>query len=440
MMRFLYGILWFTLEYVLRVFYPRRKLINSPKEFYGRTIYVSNHAASFMDPLVIASFRRPIVFFMTRSDIFTPLMKPILWASHMLPIYRQQDGEDTKGKNEEVFNTCTKILNHGRNLLIFGEGFTDDVFIRRLKPVKKGAVRIGFITLEKINWKKNVYLAAVGCNYSDPNEMRSDLLISTSDKICLNEYREEYLANPNKVISEVTKRVEELLKAQLTHIEDAKLAPFHENVMKITRKGMNALCIDKSILLEERWRYSQNLAHWFNANVNEENTSLMELKNRLELYFKSLKTMKIDEPSLFDMVTKNGIRSKELAYLIVLFPFMILGFLHCALPYFLIKRFVEKKFRRRVFWSSVKLLLGMIIIGLVNIPFIFLFYHFVFPSYWLGFLYYLLIGAFGLAAYMWFRYFNRFQQKGKLKKMDLKPIWEERREILVQIQTLISVA
>jgi len=439
-MRFLYGILWFTLEYVLRVFYPRRKLINSPKEFYGRTIYVSNHAASFMDPLVIASFRRPIVFFMTRSDIFTPLMKPILWASHMLPIYRQQDGEDTKGKNEEVFNTCTKILNHGRNLLIFGEGFTDDVFIRRLKPVKKGAVRIGFITLEKINWKKNVYLAAVGCNYSDPNEMRSDLLISTSDKICLNEYREEYLANPNKVISEVTKRVEELLKAQLTHIEDAKLAPFHENVMKITRKGMNALCIDKSILLEERWRYSQNLAHWFNANVNEENTSLMELKNRLELYFKSLKTMKIDEPSLFDMVTKNGIRSKELAYLIVLFPFMILGFLHCALPYFLIKRFVEKKFRRRVFWSSVKLLLGMIIIGLVNIPFIFLFYHFVFPSYWLGFLYYLLIGAFGLAAYMWFRYFNRFQQKGKLKKMDLTPIWEERREILVQIQTLISVA
>ncbi len=439
MMRILYAILWFTLEYCLRIFYPRQKLINSPKEFYGRTIYVSNHAASFMDPLVVASLRRPIVFFMTRSDIFTPFMKPILWASHMLPIYRQHDGEDTKGKNEEVFNTCAKILSFGRNLLIFGEGFTDDVFIRRLKPIKKGAVRIGFITLEKINWNKKIYIAAVGVNYSDPNEMRSDLLVSTSDKICLNDYKEEFLANPNKVINELTKRVEELLKAQLTHIEDAKMAPFHENVMKLTRKGMNVDCSDHAIQLEKRWKYSQHLAHWFNANVTPENTALMELKIRLETYFKSLKSKKISERNLVEMMATNGSRTKELLYLIGLFPFMLLGLIHCALPYFFIKRFVEKSFKRRVFWSSVKLLLGMIIIGLLNIPVIFLFHNFVFPSYWLGFLYYLLIGLFGLAAYMWFRYFKRFNEKGKMLKMDLKPIWNEREEILKEIERLIPI-
>jgi 1-acyl-sn-glycerol-3-phosphate acyltransferase len=95
-----------------------------------------------MDPLVVASLRLPIVFFMTRSDVFTPISRPLLWASHMLPIYRQHDGEDTKAKNEEVFQKCSRILSFGRNLLIFGEGFTDDTFVRRLKPVKKGAVRI----------------------------------------------------------------------------------------------------------------------------------------------------------------------------------------------------------------------------------------------------------------------------------------------------------
>jgi len=151
-----------------------------------------------MDPLVVASFRPPIVFFLTRSDVFTKLTKPFLWAAHMLPIYRQQDGVDTKDENIKTFDECTKILKYGRNLLIFGEGFTDDVFIRRLKPVKKGAVRIGFYSLEKLNWKKKIYIAAVGCNYSDPNEMRSDLLISTSKRICLNDYRQEYEENPIK--------------------------------------------------------------------------------------------------------------------------------------------------------------------------------------------------------------------------------------------------
>lgn len=135
-MRFFYFILFITLKYSLRIFYHRIKTINSPKTFLGSTIYVSNHAASFMDPLVIGGLRMPIVFFMTRSDVFTPLTKPFLWAAHMLPIYRQHDGVDTKDANQKVFAKCNKVLSFGRNLLIFGEGFTDDEFIRRLKPIK----------------------------------------------------------------------------------------------------------------------------------------------------------------------------------------------------------------------------------------------------------------------------------------------------------------
>ncbi len=122
-MRLLYFVLYIILKYPLRIFYPRVHSVNSPKNFFGRTIYVSNHAASFMDPLVIASFRNPIVFFLTRSDVFTPISKPILWAAHMLPIYRQHDGVDTKDENQKTFESCAKILNFGRNLLIFGEGF-----------------------------------------------------------------------------------------------------------------------------------------------------------------------------------------------------------------------------------------------------------------------------------------------------------------------------
>src|SRR6187431_1953617 len=121
-MRFFYFILYITLKYTLRVYFKTIKTFNSPKSFLGRTIYVSNHAASFMDPLVVASSRSPIVFFMTRSDVFNKFTRPFLWAAHMLPIYRQQDGVDTKDENTKVFEKTTKVLSYGRNLLIFGEG------------------------------------------------------------------------------------------------------------------------------------------------------------------------------------------------------------------------------------------------------------------------------------------------------------------------------
>ncbi len=441
MMRFFYLVLKLAMQYGVRLFYPRFKTVNSPSQWYGRTIYVSNHAASFMDPLVAAGMRRPIVFFMTRSDVFTPLTKPILWAAHMLPIYRQHDGVDTKDKNVAVFDQCARILSFGRNLLIFGEGFTDDVFIRRLKPLKKGAVRIGFHTLEKIHWKKKIYIAAVGVNYSDPNEMRSDCLVSTSEKICLNDYKELYLDNPNKAITELTKIVEDLLKIQITHVEDMRWSQFHEQVMMLTRKGMNALNSDHSIPLEKRWRYSQNLALWLNEKTTEAHEKLIPLKEKIAHYFSDLRKNKIDENHVHEMAVSGKIhRTNNLIHLVLLFPFMLLGMIHCALPYLLVKRFVEKSFKRRVFWSSVKLLMGMIAIGILNIPVIFAIHAFVYPSYLCAFGYYFLIGLFGLAAYMWFRHLKRFHQKGIAQHKDLTSWMERRSDLIKEIHAHIPLA
>ena len=184
-MRFLYFVMYYILNYTLRLYFRNIKVHNKPSKF-GKTIYVSNHAASFMDPLVIAAFNRSVVYFLTRSDVFTPFTKPIFWIAHMLPIYRQRDGVNTKEKNNEVFKKCTETLLRNRNLLIFGEGVTDDQFVRRLKPLKKGALRIGFTTLEACDWKENVYIAAIGCNYSNPSRFRSYLLIKNSKPILLN--------------------------------------------------------------------------------------------------------------------------------------------------------------------------------------------------------------------------------------------------------------
>ncbi|MFT5582285.1 MAG: 1-acyl-sn-glycerol-3-phosphate acyltransferase, partial [Psychromonas sp.] len=310
----------------MRVFYKDIAIVNDETNFLGSTIYVSNHAASFMDPLIIASLKRPIVFFMTRSDVFTKLTKPLLWSVHMLPIYRQQDGENTAKKNEAVFGACSRVLKYGRNLLIFGEGFTDDKFVRRLKPVKKGAVRIGFFTLEKQNWNKKIYIAAIGLNYTSPNKMRSDILIETSEKICLNDYREQYESNPVKVIHELTKEIEIKMQECITHIENIEHTDFHEDIMSIARNGMNAENYDPAIPIIERRKNSQILAEFFNKNASKVNKEGDVLKQELSSFFKELKANKIKQNDIIEFEKCQKLSYlPELFHSILIFPIALLG-------------------------------------------------------------------------------------------------------------------
>ena len=287
-MRILYFLFFLALNYTLRLYFRKVDVVNKPERF-SSTIYVSNHAASFMDPLLLAPFNRAVVFFMTRSDVFTAFTRPIFWMAHMLPIYRQRDGVNTKEKNQEVFKKSSEILLRKRSLLIFGEGVTDDVFIRRLKPLKKGAVRIGFTALESCNWAQDVYLATIGCNYSNPAKFRSDVVIRNSEKILLNEFRTEFETNPNKIIQELTVRLEAMLKNDLIHVNEEESAVFTERMMLIQRKGM-PMFEENTVPLLERWNYTKDLVEDFNNNPEK----YAALRAPVKDYFEGLKARNID--------------------------------------------------------------------------------------------------------------------------------------------------
>lgn len=440
-MRLIYFILKIVLKFTLWVYYPKIRLVNTPKKRFARTIYASNHAASFMDPLVVAGNQTPIVFFMTRSDVFVNWLKPILWAAHMFPIYRSQDGEDTKVKNEAVFKKCTEVLKFGRSLLIFSEGFTDDIFIRRLKPIKKGAVRIGFGALEDMNWKKDVYLQAVGVNYSDPNTIGSDVVISNSDPIRLNDYKEAYLENPNKVITELTATLEGLMQEQLTHVNDKEWSDFHEHVMRLTKKGMNAVDYDKNETLLNRWNYSRNLAKWINISETGEDRNLIGLRAKLQEYFNKLKASYFGEHHLTQLVDSSYNRFVHLFKLVVFFPIFILGLIHNYPTYWFVKRFVEKSFKRKVFWGSVKMLMGALVNGIYNILLVYflnkLFFQFA-PFAW-GYFFTVPMLS-GVIAYNYVKWYANFKVMERLKDEDVTAIIEERAELQKSIQSLIPVA
>ena len=437
-MRLIYFNFVIFLNYSLRLYFRKIQLVNPTRKFFGSTIYVSNHASAFMDPLIVSVLRRPIVFFMTRSDIFTKWNQPFLSSCHMIPIYRQHDGGNAAEKNKASFRKATDILASNRNLLIFGEGMTDDVFERRLKPLKKGALRIGFTALESTNWKKKIQIVGLGCNYTNPNVMGSDLLIAESAPIVLNDYREQYEENPSKTINELNRLLELRLSREITHIELDQDFAFHEQVMKITRKGMDARCFDPRLSLLDRWGYSKALAHFMNQFQGIYPEKLNKLRQEVSNYFELLNSKGMTEEHFYQAHRKTKVLNR-LAFAL-LAPIALLGFAHAYITYIFVKRFVENTFKRKVFWCSTKMVMTMLLMQLFNLPVLFLLPKFIGLPFWSALLYFMSIGILSLVWYEWRRALINWKSVRQYKKEDTSgELWQIREELICRIQDEIQL-
>lgn len=442
-MRPLYLLFKVLISYAILLFFKRNKCVNAPKKFKAQTIFVVNHASAFMDPWVIAELQRPILFFLTRGDIFKAWLRPLTWASHMIPIFRtKENGADSAEKNEVIFQEVYRLLKKKKSILIFGEGYTDDVFVRSLKSIKKGPARIGFGAMESTNWELDIKIQCSGINYADPNEFRSEVLISNSEPIHLKDYKEAYLKNPAKTITKITKMVTEDLQEQLTYLEDPKLTDLHNHIQSITKKGIAHNQSNEKIDLESRWRYSQKLAHFINTKYEAENLKWSELKSSLAYYFKTLKKEKIrDQWVLNDSINKPHYIVVRLLVLLIGLPFFLIGSFHHLIPYLFVKKFTEKTFKRRVFWSGIKLLLGYLILALFNI-FLCLFINFSFElvNNWMLWGYILfIVPPLGLFAYWYANYFKNTYQLLSINQVKLEKLKAERAKCATLIEATIQL-
>ncbi len=420
-MRPLYFIFWFCLGFSFRLFFKRVVQVRPNKKRFGRTIFVSNHPSAFLDPIVIARLRKPVIYFMTRSDVFNKFTRPIFWLAHMLPIYRQQDGGDSQEKNKKVFKKATQALARNRNLLVFGEGITDDIFERRLKPIKKGAIRIGFTALEDLNWSVEIKVQGLGINYTNPGILRSEVLIAGAEPIVLNDYKNAYLENPNKVITELNRELEARMQAQITHVITDENVILHEQLQQLTRKGMHVHCYDSSLSLEERWQYSKSLAQMLNSNEKENEARWAHLKQAMQAYFAVLAKNKLTETELYWFRIEENWRRQQVLNLFFWLPFFILGLIHIALPYLWVKRFVEKTLKRPVFWSGAKMGVLLVILPLWNFLLLWLASHYIDANWSIWSLYFI---GLNLVAHGFHRFITTWKNWRKAMKFSAQKMTE----------------
>ncbi len=435
-MRYLYLFLKYSIPYSLRVVYKRISILNEPKEALGRTFFAVNHPNAFMDPLIPGAMAKPIVHFMTRGDIYKGVVKHLFYHAHMLPIYRQHDGPDYNEKNAQVFKWVSKEVALGKNILVYSEGFSDDEFVRRIKPMKKGIVRMAFDALEAMEWSEKVYVQALGMNYTHTWAMRSELLMKYGNKICVNDYREAYEANPNRVIIQLSEIVEQEMQAQITHVENIDLCSFHENIMKLTRRGMNHECADFTIPLEKRFKYSQSLAQWLNAQ-NEKN--VQHLQAELKNYFTDLAMHQIHENDVEELSKTGKLNNVKLwVYNVLMAPIALYSFIFSWISWFIIKPKIEKGFKRPVFWLSVKVVASHFVNALYALLLLLAFYFFVYPSFFIGTLLILLTaGPSFIVFYRWHKQWALLKRRKRIDLQILDSMVERRAKLLLVLDEVL---
>ncbi|MCG8575063.1 MAG: 1-acyl-sn-glycerol-3-phosphate acyltransferase [Flavobacteriales bacterium] len=423
-----------------RIFFKKHKLINPPKKVNQPIILVSNHPSSFMDPILIGSEQNLSIHFMVRGDVFNKWLMPVFSGAQMLPIFRtREDGKDAAERNEATFKKVRKLLQRGKAILFFAEGYTDDVFIRSLKPVKKGPIRLAFETMDECGWSEKLYFQALGLNYSHPKYMRTDILWCYSDLIDVHDYRQLYIEKPKVAITKLTRDIQEKMQQQISYAKNQEVADLLEDIISLTAKGMNHENHLNSIPLEDRFNYTRSLASTLNDQYDDEKKSfpaqLATLKDKAATYFKDLADAGVKEKWVRKFANKTNNGFLDILYFIIFFPFFVLGLVHHAIPYIFVKWYVEKNFKRSVFWSSTKLVMGYPVFGIFNIPAIFLFMQFVYPSFWLGLAYYFLVipPAF-LIAYVYRKRWLDFVGRSKVKASTLTNFSKRRAELLNEIE------
>lgn len=243
--------MWTTLHFYFRriVFQHRRSIPDGEP-----VILIANHAASFLDAMLLAVLMNRPVHFFARSDIFRkPLANRMLRKFRMIPIYNVEHGKSDLVRNEETFAEGEAVLNNRGLLLIFPEGISR--VERIMLPLKKGTARVALQTESKRDFQLGLKVIPVGINYSR-HRFRSDVLISAGAPTLVSDYASMYLENPAKAITRLTRELEEKFSRTIFFVRQPERTAFIDRLLELYRadafKPMDALRGTPVLELEKR--------------------------------------------------------------------------------------------------------------------------------------------------------------------------------------------
>ncbi|MBN4072934.1 1-acyl-sn-glycerol-3-phosphate acyltransferase [Crocinitomix catalasitica] len=356
----IYTILKILCRITIRSYFRRVKIDGKhhiPTE--GPYIFVANHPSAFMDPIVIASYVRPKIYFIAAGEYIGKGVKAWFMQSalHMIPVYRPSSRPEDTHKNVDMFKSCFTHLAKGRSLLIFPEGVSKTEL--KLKPVKTGVSRIARGAELNNDMSLDLHIVPIGLNYSDPHRFRSDLYVKIGEAIKVTDFISKDAESEGDEIRSLTAAIENQLKKSVLHLESAQ----EEDLLrKIETVYAGDLKQEFEIEYEDQAAEFQMQQEMILAIEYYEKNNAVEvvaLHDSLNYYFDELENLGL---------RSRGLRSSSKAIKVGLMlkyifgaPIFILGFILNALPYLIVQTVNRRLKIGETFQGSLILATGLFI-------------------------------------------------------------------------------
>ncbi len=304
---------------------------------HGPVIIISNHAASFLDAMIMGvKLRRPMHYYV-RSDVFkSRVARYIFGKLHMIPIYSREKDKGEVHRNADSFNIGEEVLRKGGVLLIFPEGTSR--IERNILPMKKGVSRIALQALEK-GFDLPLVVVPLGIHYSR-HAFRSDLQLTTGDPVPIAHYRDIYLQNPAKAVNQLTEELEGHFEKVVLYVDQPERTVLLENSLGMADNDRG------NHFGPEDFKRQKMICDQI-SNLDENGCRALESKQ--SSYIAALAGYGVHDKSF----ASKGLFTIPPLVLVLCFPVFAAGIMLNVWPYLLGRKVADKKVTRIDFYSSV---------------------------------------------------------------------------------------
>lgn len=299
-------------------------------EHNGPVIYVANHPATFIDPIIVATLSRKKIHFIAKATLFkNKIVAFLLRQLNMIPVHRKVDGEGNMNKNMDTFRTCVNHLHHNGAILIFPEGIS--LAERKIKEVKTGAARIALEAIANGNENLNLKIICVGINYFDEAKFRSNVVVQIGTPIDVKNY-----LNRNDGVKALTDIIREQLEENTISIENKEHDVLIQRVGEIyTNDLLEELNLNKKNKFHH-FSLTKSFCTYLNHFIQQEPHRIAQLQDKIDNYYSMIDQYKLKDQFIRRIQGKKRPLIKLMASMFFIalgLPFFLIGTLAHILPY-----------------------------------------------------------------------------------------------------------
>ncbi len=434
----LYLFYWFVKTLVLivdRLYYAKKYLVHQKplSDIRRPAIIVANHPSTLMDPLNVAKEVNGIVFFLANAGLFKHWFTNWFFSTcYCIKIERKEDVQGKRMNNDQAFRDCDHFLVNRNGVLYIAPEGTSKVE-RRIRPLKTGTARIAFSAEKVTNFSLDLEIIPVGLTYSDPLNLRGDVIIEVGQPIKVSDYKTIWEENARKGVKQLTADLQTEMQRLVVHTE-----PENDEIDTLIQQLENIEKTETDLsfydLIQQSKTWVQQLIHFRDQQPNQ----FEQLQQNAQSYISQLKQYNIT-----DQATQQPNTGFDYLKIVLGFPFFIYGYINNFLA-FKIPYWVNQKMDLYPgYYPAVKNM-----VGLITVPFFYWLQCKVlsswFPAPYWTWIYLFSLMPTGLLAWNYMKLYERMQRRRcfeRLSKQEVNTIQamlKTRREIIEEMKMLLS--